>query len=159
MSLSRFPKAMAENVEAVIRTAAALRHVTSSSGDLLFQDIRAIQSGLEQSKLTFLAALQEGQKSATAAEAFMVSINGPSTLAAYQKGAGSIENAAASWNARLSQALSEMTSADLIKVVIRPDTQTKHVEWAAFIPALVADPLRQSVDLADLIEAFAALGG
>lgn len=159
MALSRFPTVMPQNVEAVLRAASAIRHVRLATGDLLFRDLDAVQAGLEQAKITFVAALTEAQKAPEAAQAFMASVNGPVTLAQYQQGAVTIETAAAAWNARLAATLASLTSADLITLVTRPDSQTKHIERSAFIPAVVADPLRQSAELGALLASFEAVGG
>jgi hypothetical protein len=89
----------------------------------------------------------------------MISVNGPATLLEYQQKAGGIEVAAAAWNARLAETLATLTAADLIALVTRPDSQTKHIERSAFIPAVVADPLRQSAELGALLASFEAVGG
>lgn len=159
MALSRFPKVMADNVDAVLRAADAIRHVASSTGDLTFRNLDAVQSGLELAKLTFIEALTEGQKAPVAAQQFMASVNGPVSLAEYQAKAGAIEVAAAAWNAKLAATLASLPNADLIALVTRPDSQTKHIERAAFIHAAVADPLRQSQELLDLLSAFESVGG
>lgn len=159
MALSRFPKVMPENVDAVMAAASVIRHVRNATGDLLFRDLDRIQSGLEQAKITFAAALTEAQKAPAAAESFMASVNGPATIADYQAKASEIETVAAAWNARLAQALADLSNAELIMLVTRPDSQTKHIERASFIPASVADPLRQSAELGALLDAFEAVGG
>lgn len=159
MTLSRFPKAMADNVDAVLRTVDLIRHVANASGDLLFRDLDEIQQGLARSKTTFLQAMAEGQKAPASAEAYMVSVNGPATLADYQGHAEDIEAAAAAWNARLAQALAEIPGSDLIYMVRDDRTQTKVIERARFVPATIADPLRQSTEMTGLAAAFDAVVG
>ena len=158
MALSRFPKSMADNVDAVLGVAGVIRHVISSSGDLSFRNLDQLQSGLEVAKTTFIQALTEGQKAPAAAESFMASVNGPASLAEYQEKAIAIETAASAWNAVLSETLNRMSTTDLIALVTRPDSQTRHIERASFIPATIADPLRKSVELAALLTAFESAG-
>lgn len=159
MTLSRFPKAMADNVDAVLRTAELISHVANSSGDLMFRDLDEIQQGLARSKTTFLKAMAEGQKSPAGAKAYMVSVNGPATLADHQGHAGDIEAAAAAWNTRLAQALAAMTSSDLIYMIRNDQTEAKFIERARFMPAAIADPLRQSTEMTALVAAFDAVVG
>lgn len=159
MALSRFPAMMDANVSAVLRTATALRFIRDSTGDLAFRHLDAVQSGLEQSKVTFGMAFAEAQKAPEAATAFMASIGGPASLQDYGAGAIALEAAAGDWNGRLSAALASIPAADLITTVLRAETQTRHIEHAAFISAVIADPLRQSPELAALIAAFESLGG
>lgn len=157
--LSRFPKVMSDNVDAVIRCADQARHIANATGDLPFRDLEMLQMLLENAKMTFLTAMSEGMKSPQAAEAFMISVNGPATLSAYQNTAVSIETAAAGWNAKLAQTLAELPNSVLISVIVRPDSQTKHIERPSFIPAIYADQLRQSAELGSLVAAFDAAGG
>ncbi len=159
--LSRFPVVMPQCVEAVLAVAAALRHVSQSSGDLTWRDVNAIQDGLHRAKETTAAALAEGQKAPAAAEAFMASIGGPATLAEFAALAADIEAKATAWNVRLAAALAELTADEVIFLGHRGEgaAATRHVQYRHFLPARVADPLRQSDELAALVAAFVAVGG
>lgn len=160
MALSKFPTAMTEAATAVIAVAAALRHVAASSGDLTFSDLSEVQDGLRRAKVATVAALTEGARGGRAAETFMQSLGGPATMTEFRASSLTIEAAAAAWNSALSAALADMTAAELVALITvsRAGIETRHVEFAQFVPARVADPLRQSQALADLIAAFSAVG-
>lgn len=160
MGLSRFPTVMAGAADAVIATAAALRRVRDSAGDLPFRDLDAIQDGLRAAKVSTFAAFAEAAKQPAAAEAFMANMGGPPSLAAYRAAAGAIEVAAAGWNAFLAAWLSGLPRESLIAIVVRSydGIETKHVERPAFVAAEVAAPLRASAQLAALVAAFESVG-
>ena len=159
MALSRFPTAMPQNVEAVLRASAALRNIRDTTGPLAFRYLDAVQSGLENAKTTFLRAMGEAKKAPPAAEAFMVGVNGPATLTEYQKGFEAIGAAATDWNARLATVLTKIPAAELIALGTRVETGTRHIEHAFEINAALADELRTSTELSTLIAAFEAVGG
>ncbi len=160
MGLSRFPAVMDAAVEAVLQTAEAMRYVRDARGDLLWASLDAVQDGLRRSKVTTYATFAEAAKQPQSAEAHMASLGGPSTIAAYQAKAVVVEAAAAAWNAWLAGYLATLPTGSLVGMVIRSQDgiDTKHIEWATFIPGDLAAPLRASAQLAALITAFEAVG-
>lgn len=161
MGLSRFPAVMDAAVEAVLTTTEALRYVRDARGDLLWPSLDAVQDGLRRAKLTTYATFAEAAKQPAAAEAHMASLGGPATIAAYKAKAVAVEMAAAAWNAWLSGYLATLPTGVLIGLAVNSadGIETKHIEWASFIPGDLAAPLRASAQLAALITAFEAVGG
>ena len=160
MGLSRFPAVMDAAVEAVLKTADAMRHVRDARGDLLWSALDAMQDGLRQSKATTYATFVDATKQPESAEAHLKSLGGPATLADYQDKAVAVELAAASWNHWLQSYLGTLPATTLIGLVVRSDNgvETKHIERGYFIPAELAAPLRACPQLAALINAFEAVG-
>lgn len=162
MGLSRFPKAMSDAADAVLRAGEALRHVSTASGDLTFRDLDLIYEGLASSKIHALAALAEGSKpgAQAGAQEFMASMGGPATLTDFQSKLVTIETKAAAFHAEVAAAFAAMPPTDLIRVNSRSvgGVTVPFIERAAFIPAAYADPLRQSTELAELVAAFEAVG-
>lgn len=160
MALSRFPAMMDAAVEAVLQTAEAMRYVRDARGDLLWSSLDAVQDGLRRAKVTTYATFAEAAKQPAAAEAHMASLGGPATIAAYQAKAVAVEVAAAAWNAWLAGYLATLPTGSLIGMVTNgaDGIETRHIEWAAFIPGDLAAPLRASAQLAALIAAFEAVG-
>lgn len=151
---------MPRAVEAVHSTAAALRHVRDTQGDLPWWALDRVQDGLAQSKETCLAALAEGQRQPVSSEAFMASMGGPITLADFQTKIAACEAAAAGWNAALAAFVASLSASELIVLVRRGEGMmaTSHIERVAFLTQARADTLRQSPELATLIAAFEAVG-
>lgn len=158
MALSRFPLAISENANAVLDVARTIRQIRDGAGNLTFTDLDRLQTGLERAKVTFLTAMAEAAKSPAAAQAFMAGMNGPATLTEYQALAQDIEIAASAWNARLSAALASVPTGDLIRLVTRSPSQTRHIERVTVLGADLADPLRQSAELTALLASFEAVG-
>jgi len=159
--LTDFPKAMSDNVEAVVRTGNALRYVRDSSGDLRFSDINKIQEGLRDSKVSVVAVLTEAQKSPVKAEEHMVSLNGPSSLVEYQTLVGVIEEKSAAWNDFLASFLSaNFVADDLIGVQVINDNSitTRHIVRKDIIVSAKADLIRNSTELQELATSFEAVG-
>lgn len=158
--LSRFPTVMQSAVEAVIKTADALRYVRNTSGDLTWRSIDAIQEGLRESKITTYATFAEAAKQPASSEAYMASMGGPQTLTDYQAKAAGIEIAAHNWNAFLRTWVASIPHEMLIGVVTASvnGIETKHIERPAFVGAEHAMSLRASPELQALIEAFEAVG-
>lgn len=159
-TLSRFPVVMDKCVRAVISVTEAMRKVRDGSGDLPWRDLHAIQSGLEAAKRTTYEVLGEAAKAPTASESYMVSVNGPATIAAFQAQAVTLEFAAADWNVFLSAQLANLTGPELISLVLVDvnNIQTKKIAYVDFIPAAKAQTLRSSAELAALIAGFEAVG-
>lgn len=155
MAFSTYMQALPAVALAVADVAAQLRLIQSSSGDLTILQIAQAQSGLERAKLAAVSLIEEGAKAPAATEAMMAEMGGPSTLAEFGAGMVAIEAAAATWNAALDDALQASPGWSL---VTRPQTDTRHPEPAQFVPAAIAEPLRQTQALADLIAAFDAAG-
>lgn len=160
MPLSRFPSVMPEAVTASIAVADALRFVRDTSGDLTFRALDDVQEGLARAKQTTAAALTEGHKQPGAAEAFMASLGGPATLAAYGAAAVDIEAKAAAWNIALAGLLSSLTADELIGLELQgvDPLSYKLIRYKHFIPAAKADLFRLNQALSDLIAAFEAVG-
>lgn len=159
-TLSRFPSVMQSAVDAVISTAEALRYLKTTSGDLPWHVLDRVQDGLRTAKVTTYATFAEATRQPEAAEAYMASMGGPQTLADYQAKAAQIEVAAAAWNAYLAGWVATLPHEELIGVVIvnQGGVETKHVERPAFVPGDIAEPLRESQELADLLIAFESVG-
>lgn len=151
---------MSEAVEAVVTCATVLRHIATTTGDLPLFDLNAAQNGLAEAKIKTVRVMQEGVKARAAATAFMRNVNGPATLEDFQAAIMDIEAKAAAWNGRLATALADMTGPECLWLGTRGQGQmsTRHVVQTHFIPARVANPLRQSAELAALVAAFTELG-
>ncbi|AVO36589.1 hypothetical protein [Pukyongiella litopenaei] len=159
-TLSQFPRVMDRCVRAVIVAAEALRRVRDGTGDLSIRDLHAIQQGLRSSKYQTYQVLTEAAKAVPAAEAYMASVNGPATIAAFQAQAVVLETAAAAWNARLDAMIATLTGPEVIGLVVRnfDGVQTKDLTFASVIPETKAAPLRASTELAALIAEFEVVG-
>lgn len=159
MALSTFATAFDRAAADLITLTQAAVYVRDSSGDLTYLALDHLQNGLRAAKVSALAALVESQKQPVAAEAQMAAVGGPANIAAYQAALADIEVKAAAWNAALSSALVTIPAADLVGVAIyaQDGIETKHIQFKHFIPAAIADPLRQTQALTDLASALEAL--
>lgn len=160
MGLSRFSSVMTRAVEAVLATAAALRYVRDTQGDLPWWALDRVQDGLAEAKVSCIEALVEGQRQPASSETFMASLGGPATLGDFQSKIAACEAAAAAWNASLGQLLASLTATEVIALVRRGQGNmgTSHIERVSYLAQDRADTLRQSAQLAALIAAFEAVG-
>lgn len=158
--LAIFPAALTECAASVLALAAALRHVAGARGDLVWSDVDAVQNGLRRAKIATIQALAEAAKRPADAEAYMRSMGGPESLAAFQAAAAEIEARAAQWNRRLAEALAGLTADEAVRMVTHDagGITTRHVQHVHYLPARLAEPLRGSTELAELIAAIAAFG-
>lgn len=160
MGLSQFPAAMDRLIGAVRATRTALQDVRDATGALSFRDLGRVQAGLRASKIAGIAVVTEGAASPAAAEAHMASLGGPATMAEFQATMADVEAKAATWNVALEAALAGLSNAELITLAFdtRNGVSTRAIEFKQEIPALKAAPLRQSAEIADLLDAFDAAG-
>lgn len=159
-TLSQFPGVMDRCVRSVISAAVALRRVRDGTGDLSMRDLHAVQQGLRGSKHNTYKVLAEAAKAPGPAEAYMASVNGPATIAAFQAQAVVLEAASAAWNTRLDAMIATLTGPEVLGLVIHDHEgiQTKGLAYAPAIPAAKAAPLRSCAELAALIAEFEAVG-
>lgn len=160
MSLLQFQIIMPKAVQSVVSSAGALRDIRDGVGELHFRDLNLAQQHLHGAKINSIGALTEGQKATVAAEAFMQSLGGPATLGAFAVRMAEIEAKASAWNARLKSWLETLPSSAFVKMVVRSQDgiDAKHIGQTQVATEMQADPLRSSVELADLIAAFEAVG-
>ena len=160
MGLSRFPTVMNSAADAVLNVGEVLSYIKDSRGDLLFSSLEDLQSKLRVSKETTFRAFAEAEKQAEYAEDYMLKMGGPSTILEYKAKAYSVEQAAAAWNSRLQAFLVGLPNSCLISLITidRDNISTKHIERPGFIPGEIAQPLRDSSELSDLLQAFKSVG-
>lgn len=156
-TLSRYEKEMKRAMEATMDVADLLRDFRDSTGDLPLQRIERIEQALSKAKESTVSALKEGQKRPDESEAFMRAEGGPDTLTALEDGLKVVEISAAAWNAAVDAMYPNLVWSDLIE---RTTTAvgTKVTNHKMLIPSALADTLRQSTALQDLIAAFEAVG-
>lgn len=159
MALSTFATAFDRASTDLIALTQAASFIRNSSGDLTYMALDHMQNCLRSAKISAIAALGEAQKRPNAAEAQMTAVGGPETIVDFQTALSNIEMKAANWNTTLADALATILNADLIGMVVydQDGVATKHIQFKHFIPAEVADPLRQSQALADLASALQTL--
>ena len=144
-------------IEACIDVANLLRAFRDSTGDMSLADVQRIENGLTRAKDFCIRALAEGKKQPAGAEAVMKGAGGPDTLTALETGLGGVEVSAAGWNVAVDAMYPNLKWNDLIE---RTTTAvgTKVTNHKMLIPSVLADTLRQSTALQDLIAAFEAVG-
>lgn len=159
MSISRFPSALSSLADAVGTVASTLRGIQSASGDLEIIQLDLCAQQMRAAKVAAIRLLSEAQKArAAAVEQQMSDMGGPATLADLQQGLSQINSALTAWDDRQASAFLAMGPGWQMVTVTRDGVSTRHLEPIRFISAAVADPLRQSSELAALIAAFEAIG-
>jgi len=161
MALSRFPKAMDDAANAVIKLTEAAKFVRDTSGDLSFRDLDRLQDSLRAAKIASFTVMAEGQKAPANAETFMASMGGPTTLQDFGAAMADIETKASAWNNVLSSWIAGLSAANFVEVstVSREGVDTRHILRTDMCDGPTAAPLRSSAALNDLIAALEAVGG
>lgn len=161
MALSRFPKAMDDAANAVIRLTEAAKFLHDSSGDLRLQHIDRIQDALRAAKVAATAVMIEGQKAPANAEAFMASMGGPATLQDFGAAMADLEAKSSAWNDVLAAWVADLPAKSFAEVatVSREGIDTRHILRTEMCDDATAAPLRTSTALNDLISALEAVGG
>lgn len=161
MPLTTFPADMNAAVTAVLYSANAFRAIMTQSGDLTWRMLEDAQNSLHTSKTACITAIASASLATTAAEAYMASINGPESIAAFQTSMAAVETAASAWNTALYAFLISLPSTELIGLYTRNTglpNETKYIGRPAFIPAEYANALRALPALSGLVAAFEAVG-
>lgn len=159
MPISNFPTALANLATAIVALTSSLRAIQSASGDLPMLNLVETARHMRQAKEAAMSMLAEAQKAdAAVVERQMADMGGPASLADFQTGLAVIEQAASAWSDRQQEAFEAMPNGWAMVTVSRDGISTRHPEEARFIPANVADLLRQSGELASLVVALEAIG-
>lgn len=161
MALTRFPTLMNEAADAVLDVLTLARHIRDTSGDLPIRFVDQLRDALAGAKIKNVAAIAEGMKAAPAAEAYMVSIGGPASLALYGAALASVETAAAAWHTVSEAWYSSLPFSAFMAFVTDtpvPGVRVRRLVGTGVVDEATAAPLRAAPELAALIAALEEAG-
>lgn len=161
MALSRFPSMMAAAADAVITVLDLARHIRDTRGDLQLRYVDQLRDALAAAKIQNLAAISEGMKTPDGAEAYMVSIGGPATLAQYHAALLTVEASAAAWHA-VSEAWYRALPFSAFMAFEthepQPGVRVRRLVGTGVVDEATAAPLRAAPELAALVAALESAG-
>ena len=160
MALSQFPAALNASVPAVIKAADSFRYLRDTTGDMTWRTINTGLETLRNARETSTLALSEANKSPVGAEAYLATLGGPQTLAAFQSGLVNINQKATAFTDSLALWVDGLPVSQIRSVgaVSYNGVSSVQVIDTPFVSAAYIGTLRTSVELQELIAAFEAIG-
>ena len=159
LNLTTFPDDMSTAIRNVRAVRASLIAIRDQSGDLPISQLESTASLMRKLSVSIAAVVEEIESNPTKTadmEAYMQQFAGFESIQALYLSVSGVQTAAAAWNDAQNVTLQSLQQTHFMGVVDRDGVSTRHPMSITFIPAAVADPLRASDELANLIASFDA---